>query len=76
MSTNCKAPIHRFLLEANPPILAPDLDLVPGRRCLCGCYVIIDHPGVGLPTDRHIIVKIDSPTAAHFAKVNPTLKTW
>lgn len=73
---SCWIPQHTFTVDIAGTILAPALDLIPGRRCICGYLVIIDHPGRALYANAMIAVPIDSAEATKFAHDHPELKKW
>lgn len=75
-TASCNLPNHTFTLQPAGPILTPALDLVPGRRCICGYLVIIDHPGPALPRTLMLTAPIDSAAATKFALDHPSLKKW
>lgn len=72
----CTRDKHTFTCDAANDLLAPCLDLIPGRRCICGLYVILDEPAPAHPSDIFRIARIDSSAAAKFVFDNPALKTW
>lgn len=72
----CNRNDHSFIVQSSGVVLAPCLDLTPGRRCLCGAFVIINHCHETDDGDLILLANIDSSTAAKFAKNNPALRTW
>lgn len=76
MSRRCEHPNHIWTVESGDDYLAPCLDLVPGRRCRCGDKVITNIIDRTSRKPLFLVASIDSPTASHFAKAHPELKTW
>ncbi len=76
MSNKCEGTTHRFTVETNCNFLLPALDLIPGRRCVCGETVILPLTNIALPEGYYRVGKIDSPQAARFAKLHPAFQTW
>lgn len=76
MSRHCSFTNHIWTVETLTHDLFPELDLIPGRRCLCGLAVIVgdssSHPDAGVLR----VEPIDSQAARDFADANPALKTW
>lgn len=76
MSKPCSQQNHVWLLDTACGMITPALDLIPGRRCDCGNYVIVphtDHPQLSL---CYAIAPIDSPAATRMIERHPALKTW
>ncbi len=67
---------HTWTIDASANILCPALDLVPGRRCLCGCFVIIDDDPRNTPGDSCAVAALGSVAAEAWAELHPALKTW
>lgn len=76
MPTLCAKASHIWTVEASTTTLMPALDLVPGRRCRCGCFVILDADTPATPGVLFPIAKINSLAAEHWARRNPALVTW
>ena len=76
MSKQCTNSNHRFTVDSAGDLLATGLDLIPGRRCMCGMTVIITRSGSSIPSDYFRIAHIHSGDAALFAQTHPSLKTW
>lgn len=76
MRISCTTASHTWLLQSSGRSLTPALDLVPGRRCLCGTHVIIDPDPRNLAGDSFAVARIDSIAADAWAAANPALVTW
>lgn len=76
MKTMCKNDSHIWTVETRSRTLAPGLDLVPGRRCLCGVKVLTNPINLSIPAESYRVEHIGSSAARLFAKQNPALKTW
>lgn len=76
MPTLCKHQSHVWTVETKGTLLTPALDLLPGRRCRCGVYVIIDADPRNVPGDSFKVAMIHSVDAECWAASNPALKTW
>ena len=76
MPKRCKDSNHLWTVKTKKDILMPDLDLVPGRRCLCGIQVIVSIYHKHGYDDYLQVAPIYSQEAKDFAKANPALKTW
>lgn len=76
MSKKCQNNSHVWTVETYSTTLTPALDLVPGRRCLCGVCVIIDPDPILPPNVQFPVVSITSKIALLWAVAHPDLKTW
>ncbi len=76
MRIHCTHNNHIWTVESRAPTLAPGLDLIPGRRCLCGLMVILSAGSAGSSLDFYQTAPIASPRAREFAKAHPNLVTW
>ena len=76
MPPYCDHGNHVWTVETRTHQLTPALDLVPGRRCLCGLFLIIDADPLNTPGDSLTTTSIDSIAAAAWASFHPALKTW
>ncbi len=76
MKLQCTDDSHLWPVETRTHCLTPTLDLIPGRRCVCGTHVIIDPDPSWVPPDALHVADIESIVARAWASVNPTLVTW
>lgn len=72
----CNLDQHVFTIDTDTQLLIPTLDLVPGRRCLCGAVVILAHEASHSRGDTFHLASIDSLAAQQFALHYPALATW
>ncbi len=76
MPPYCDHGNHVWTVETRSVHLTPNLDLIPGRRCLCGNAVIIDSDPLNTPGDTLHVVCVDTLEAQVWAAMHPELVTW
>lgn len=76
MPPYCDHGNHVWTLETRSHVLAPELDLPPGRRCLCGSHVVIDPDPRHVPGDSFHVAKIGSIAEQAWSELNPALVSW
>lgn len=72
----CKNKNHIWTVETVNNILCPMLDLIPGRRCLCGKMVLLHNDSKPPREGLLLVASIDSRAGKKFGDANPALKTW